>query len=290
LVHGVTVTGGAGGNELQGSSGELTPTTAAPTAGFVQAYIGGIHADDINAGPSGGDFIFGMGGDDTIALGTGHGGIDTIGVALYHEGGSGSSGSTFVQAITDIVNLGEIGVNGYLGALSQITTVSGFNLGPSGDVLDFSVSSWARGAIAGAGGFDFGLENNSGTGHPAPGPATMQLISTPGAATNGSDITLDNIATYADAAHLQTALTTATVGNIVLFPANLTPHFLYHILVAYGTGTGVNIADVEIFNNTGTGQSQDTSNPGLTVIAHDLVDLVGTASLGNMNPHNIQFV
>jgi hypothetical protein len=286
LNHGVTVAGGtdaAGANLLQGSSGPLVTTTAASSSGT--AYIGGVADDTIFGGAGGGDNIFGMGGNDQIHLGT-HGANDTVWIGFYHEGGS--PGTNFHQAITDVVGGVEIGVNFYLGSLAAITTVSGFQLGATGDILNFGYQSWMHTGLS-LGGTDFGLENNNGTANTFSGPASMELVATPGFITTGAVVTLDNIATYANAGALQAALTTGGVGNINFGNYSFPVHSLDHHLVAYGTGTGVNIADVELFNQTGSGQLVDTANPSLTVIVHDLVDLVGTASLGNLNPHNIQF-
>jgi hypothetical protein len=61
-------------------------------------------------------------------------------------------------------------------------------------------------------------------------------------------------------------------------------------LVAYSTGTGINIADVSVVNATGATQSSDSANANLTVTVHDLVHLTGTSSLGTLASHNIHFV
>ena len=61
---------------------------------------------------------------------------------------------------------------------------------------------------------------------------------------------------------------------------------LYDMLVAYGTGTAINIADVQ-FTGNGTGSTE-----GLTINASDMVQLVGLTSLLNLGTHiaDIQFV
>jgi hypothetical protein len=212
LVHGITVTASAtdtsGPNLLLGSSGTL----ALDTNG--NGFVGGIAADTITGG-KGADNIFGMGGNDDITLksaGTSAATDSTVWIGVYHEGGN--PGTNFVQAITDIVGGTEIGVNGYLGVLSNVTTVHNFVLGPTGDVLNFNPSSWATGVLSGPG-FDFGLmENTFGLAIPHGVDATMGLISTPGAAPPPADITLDNVSTYPNAAALDAALKTATVGDI----------------------------------------------------------------------------
>ena len=47
------------------------------------------------------------------------------------------------------------------------------------------------------------------------------------------------------------------------------------ILVAYNTGTGVNIADVELQNTNGGGSTTDTAASGMAVHATDLVSITG---------------
>ena len=225
-----------------------------------------------------------MGGSDTINLGAaGH--TDDVWIGVYHEGGVG--GTNFVQAITDIVGGGEIGANFYLGALHAITTVTGFTLGAGGDILTFSPSSWAHAALAV--GFDFGLETNTGLFFSAvPHDASLELVAAPGFITTGADVTLDHIGNYANAAALQTALTTLGVGDInfgnYAFPTNSIDHHL----VAYNTGSGVNIADVEL-STGGASFNTDTAS-GIGVTVHDLVTLVGATDVAGMVPANIHFI
>ena len=71
--------------------------------------------------------------------------------------------------------------------------------------------------------------------------------------------------------------------------ATLTAHGVFDVLVAYGTGTGVDIADVTLFNPTAAPDPETQRIASLMVIVHDLVDLVGTTSLGTLNAHNIFF-
>jgi hypothetical protein len=285
LVHGVTVTGSAGSaNLLQGSAGTLTATNATNGV-YSQAYIGGIHADTITGG-SAADNVYGEGGNDTVNL---NGGSDAVWFGVIHEQDVLGDSANFIQAVTDINSGEEIGVNGYLGVLANITTVNGFNLGATGDVLNIAPGSWALGTLFGGSGFDFGLLDNQGNLIGFNHDASMALIAQPGATPNLAEVTLDNIATYANAGALLAALKTPTVGDIN-FGIGIAPGELFHVLIAYGTGTGVNIADLSVLNTTGSGQLFETANANLTFSAHDLVDLVGTTSLGNLNPHNIHFV
>ena len=69
-ADGITVTGsdvgvGGGNNLLQGTTGTLTHTVAAPFAGNAPAFIGAVGNDTITGGRHA-DNIFGMGGNDVI--------------------------------------------------------------------------------------------------------------------------------------------------------------------------------------------------------------------------------
>jgi hypothetical protein len=273
---GVTVTGSATGtNLLQGTSGTIVLDSAG------NGFVGNWGNDHITGG-AGADNIFGMGGNDDITLNSASSGVW---IAAYKSGAAAAPTGVFVQAITDIVGGAETFVNGYG---TDITTVHNFTLGPSGNVLAFHAASWATGAITG--GFDFGLTNQLNGAPIVPGDATVQLVSTPGAAPT-KDVALDNIATYANATAFNNALHAGGVGDLLFFSgsAGIGPGDQFHVMVAYGTGTGVNIADVDLFNQTGAIQTGDTANPNLTVTAHDVVDLVGTTSLGTLASHNIHF-
>jgi hypothetical protein len=281
-TNGVTVTGSAtdsgGANLLMGSSGEIVLDHNG------NGFVGDVGSDTITGG-AGADNIFGLGGNDVINLNSTD---STVWIGMYKSGSSTTTG-IFVQAITDIVGGSETFVNGF-GTGGDVTTVHGFTLGPTGDILNFNPSSWAVGALST--GFDFGLQNNAGSGTVPHGVnATLQLITAPGSTPNGSDVTLDGIAVYSNATALTNALHQATVGDTFLTGTHvIIAHAVINQLFAYNTPTGVNIADVTTVNNVGTTQSSDSANTNLTVTAHDLVDLVGTTSLGTVASHNIHFV
>ena len=289
LNHGVTVTGSlselAGANLLQGSSGKLVLDTHG------NGFIGGV-ASDVITGGHGADNIFGMGGNDLIHLnsaGTSAATDSTVWIGEYHEGGS--PGTNFTQAITDIVGGGEIFTNFYEGSLNNITTVTGFVTGPAGDVIKFDPASWATGALAG-GVVDAGLQKSLAGGVGA-GDASLQLLTTPGThpAAGGVDVILDGISQYAGQTAFNNALHQATVGDINISDTGVIINkALVHVLVAYSTGTGINIADVTMENTSGATQTADTANGALHVSAEDLVDLTGTAALGTLASHNIHFV
>jgi hypothetical protein len=84
-------------------------------------------------------------------------------------------------------------------------------------------------------------------------------------------------------------LHTANGGNIV-FNSSLNPGDIQHHLVAVNVGNDVHITDVAIQNFGGFTTTQDTADPNLSVVVHDLIDLVGTGQVGNMLPHNIHFI
>src|SRR5262249_34380006 len=130
---------------------------------------------------------------------------DTVWIGGIHEQGIATGSTTFIQAITDINGGNEIGVNGYLGVLSNVTVVNGFNLGATGDVLEFAPGSWARGNIN-SGGIVRGLQTNDGLNVTAGHNASLGLISQPGTTPPAGDVTLDAIATYANAGALLAAL------------------------------------------------------------------------------------
>ena len=122
--------------------------------------------------------------------------------------------------------------------------------------------------------------------------ASLQLLTAPGAIpTLAPDVILDGLSTYSNAAALNSALHAAGVGDINLSDTGLViTGVVEHVLVAYGTGSGVNIADVELVNTSGATQTADTANAALSVTALDLVSLTGTTALGDLVGHNIHFV
>jgi hypothetical protein len=148
---GVTVFGGTGpGNILQGSIG--------PPLSFVTFSNGGTGvsvgagADNIKGGSGGSDLIFGDGGPDTISL-PNHSLSDAIAFGEFQE-----QGNSHVLAMTDGMDLvypGSWGVgttpsaipslflNATTGGTSaDMTVITGFHAGSSGDLLEFKVKAW----------------------------------------------------------------------------------------------------------------------------------------------------
>jgi len=291
LFHGVDVFGSNNGvNLLQGSSGPLTLDAAG------NGFIGGFAADTINAGTQGGDNIFGEGGNDIINLAGAAHASDKVWIGTYDASDGGAPadlGTLYHQAITDInpaIQGGnEIGANGYLGAISAVTTINGYVNGATGDQINFSVGDWASGTL-GSGAHDYGLLAASGAPIVA-GTSTMQLVTAPGTAVPTAEVVLDGITTYANAAQLQSQLAVGTVGDIELAPAGtLGAGDIFHVLMAYSTGTQIDIADVSIMNTTGAAISGiDTAKAGLSISVHNLVDITGISNLGLLNPHDITF-
>jgi hypothetical protein len=213
------------------------------------------------------------------------------------------------------------------GSTTSLLTIHGFDVGPNivtGDTLAFNASDWAISSPGGlsSGGTAWGLETTDGfevafgfgttqIGSSTGGNAILCNIGTAGEGTASTTapsaaVTLDSIGVYANASALVKALTTASVGDIVFDQAfSLAKGDIEHILVAYNTGKGIDIADVTLtalaaINNasgiTGANAADafaiDTANPNLKVTAVDMVAIVGTSStlnVGLLGSHNIVF-
>ncbi len=214
------------------------------------------------------------------------------------------------------------------GSTTSLLTINGFQVGPNvvtGDTLAFNASDWAISPVTGdlvGGGTDWGLNSTDG-GFVAFGAGTVQIGSSTGAnailcniGTAGEGtatttapsaaVTLDSIGVYANASALVKALTTASVGDIVFDQqSGLAKGDIEHILVAYNTGKGIDIADVTLTAlsaisvasgitgaNAADAFAIDTANANLKVTAVDMVALVGTSStlnVGLLGSHNIVF-
>ena len=116
--------------------------------------------------------------------------------------------------------------------------------------MNIGFAGWAHsvGGLTG-GGTAFGLEVADGSAFVGAGAATLgSIVTLPGTDPGPVSVTLDGITTFGNAAALQTVLTTT---GAILFNggATLAAHSVFDVLVAYGTGTGVDIADVTLFNN-----------------------------------------
>ena len=282
--YGITVNGATGGADLlQGVSGLLTARLATN-----DAFIGAVGSSSITGSNVGGDNIFPEGGNTTVTLGAGHGTSDTVWFGFYDLGG------IIDQAITDIHNGVEIGVNAYLGFLSNVTTINNFQVGATGDVIEFGPNDWVgtsgSKALA-SGGLDFGLSRADGGAAVAPGPSTMQLITAAATAAGPVNVVLDGIAHYGSDAAITTQLENSGVGNIVFDTSvpKLGANNEIHVLIAYSTGSEIHIADLTLLNATGSAQTADTANPNIAIQVHTLDVITGVSVVGLLNTHNIFF-
>jgi hypothetical protein len=308
-VSGVDVFGGTSGNTLQGSLGlgaASTVTFSNGKTGVTDTFIG---ADHIQGGSGGGDFIYGDGGPDTIFLPT-HSQPDAV---VFGEDFMGS-----VKDVLAITDGSDVAYPGYWGASATkipipslfsgstggtstgMTTITGFNLGGGGDVLEFGVAAW-NGASTGSVGHALKGDLVGLTGlFPVPtGAATLSPVWA-SSSSNGLLTASENMLLYApsgvtetNAQQLAAQLHTSS-GAIVLPGAPnlgyIPPGQDLHILVAYDASAGsahaVNIADVDLVNTTSSNQS---STANLNVYASDMVHLTGV-SLASLTSANINFV
>jgi hypothetical protein len=243
---------------------------------------------------TGANNFFPEGGFDSIFLRSS--GREDIWFAQYDVGHTGTSGVgvTHTQAITDVVNGFESYVNNYFFATLGVSGVSGgipFTLGNPGDVIHLSGFSWGTGTLFN-GGTDSGLVSNTGASLGGfTGDASMFNVGSAGQSITAGIVVLDSIATYANFTDYVNALKTATVGNLFFSVDSLPINGLEHHLIAVNIGNDVHITDVVLRNDSGAIiAGVDTANPGINVQVHDLIDLVGVGQVGNMLPHNINFV
>jgi hypothetical protein len=226
--------------------------------------------------------------------------------------GPGVSATTSASGVGNTVAIGSQGVTG---SATSSLTVNNFVEGSAsqhGDTLVFNPLDWAASFIPlNNGTFDIGLVN-AHTGVGIGGVAGVALLaqetyigSTAGAGgviTASTTVVEDGIAGYSNAAQLAKALATYSQGAIG--GIDIAAHTTEHILVAYNNNVtgGVTIDDVTLVNTTnshmyntagGTNINGTGFGAGLTVIAVDMVNIVGTTanpvSVGNLDPHNIQF-
>ena len=148
---GVTVLGGTGPNELQGSLGRVSTVTFTngSTGWAAMDFVG---ADNITGGSAGGDLIFGDGGADVITL-PNHSLPDTV---VFGQDAMGDKND--VLAITDgndVAYLGSWGAGATTatipalfggsitgGTSADMTVIAGFRAGSGGDLLEFALAAW----------------------------------------------------------------------------------------------------------------------------------------------------
>lgn len=282
---------------------------------------GGAGVDQGGNAKLGGDNFFGAGGDDTITLSTTSGrAASTVWIGVYNVGhgdgslGTADVGATYGQAITDVVLDAAAGkyvenyVNGYgYGYESDpdfqgfATVVQNFEPGAHADIVSFYAPNWATGPLGTAapsstdGPLALGLLTAGGQAI-APGDKTViRSITTPGAVVDkAANVIANDIGVYADAQTLAAAL--ASPLSSVRFNRStsqlFTPGSIEHLLMAYRTPTGVNIADVRIENVSAGASfnSFDTADQALVQVdVTDLVILQGLPSLDALTGDNIKF-
>jgi hypothetical protein len=284
-----------GPNLLQGGSGPIALDLNGHAAGD------GVFSATTNVGF--GELVGGFGPSDNFFPESpfftvfGEGGTDQIWFAQYDIGHTGvaSPGTVIPQAVTDVFGSSGSQFEEFANSYGFTPdTVNQFALGSSGDVLNLNTSSWATSASAGlfSGGTDLGLTDNSGaqiTTHGA--DATMALYhGMPGdTITTNFQVTLDGLATYVSFNDFVNALESPGMGNIN-FDTFINPGDIQHHLVAANVNNDIILSDVTLTNTTGVALVAGTANAGVSVVVHELVDLVGVGNVGNMLPHNIHFV
>jgi hypothetical protein len=290
---------------MDGADTFFSGTTGAVITGSATGHnqiIGG-HGGDVITGGTGGDTIWTNGGADTIKLGT-PGAHDDIHISgfpskwsmtnNFNEAQPGfwgvAPGATTGVPIFDPAGIFSATNGTATGTSADIVTISNFDVGlgastdqlifhgasnggnawgPIGGVQNNSQGGTAWGISAG----NFGLFPAAGDAHFAPvGPLL------PNADVIQVSANLPNAAALASFLH--------STGTALVTPTALANNQDFHILFAYSSGDGVNIADVDILNNSGANQ---TSTANMNVYASDLVHLTGV-SLASLTEHNVQFV
>jgi hypothetical protein len=317
---GVTVLGGTGPNELQGSLlqgslGEVSKVTFTNgSTGW--AATGFVGADHITGGSAGGDLIFGDGSADVITL-PNHSLPDTV---VFGQDTMGNTND--VLAITDgndVAFLGSWGAGATTatiptlfpgsssgGTSADMTVITGLRAGSAGDVLEFELAAWNGDSfgvfpIAASKGDLVAL---NGLFVPKPGAAQLSAVWVD-SGSNNSLKAADNVLLYAPSdASVQNAQQLAaqlhSSSDAIVLPGAasglgfIPPGQHAHILVAYDASFSllgsvhpvVNIADVDLVN---TSASNQTSTANLNVYASDMVSLTGV-SLTGLTSANIHYL
>ena len=81
-----------------------------------------------------------------------------------------------------------------------------------------------------------------------------------------------------------------STSKLRLWTLSIGPGDIQHHLVAVNVNNDIIVSDVTLTNTTGGFLEAGTANAGVSVAIHELVDIVGAGSVGNMLPHNIHFV
>jgi len=274
---GITVKGGntTGSNILQGSLSAVTTPGTINGGTFLGTAVGNDH---ITGGNSFGDKIYDTGGSEVDAtLNINIGFHDVYKYSMFSTDDGGTDKILAVTFTSDVV------------ARENTLTINNFDNGPGGShsQVQFSELSWGQAAGI------HGLIEGDLAAAPL-GNANTFLLGSSGVTLNAAtDLVLDNIATFANAAALTGSALGVSNGGSFNFAAATVAANSYHLLIAYSTGvvdgaglTVVNVADVDFFGN-GT-----TNTNGMVVLAaHDVASLhlhTGTTVTG-IDASNIFF-
>ena len=277
-----TVSSTSAGSLLQGTligtgPADLTPGTGVDSltdlAGGT-SFFGDGGADNITIGGGGnnihiGEFVLNINfGTDTPIVDQQT--VDAAGDASLGFWGATTNGQAISGSGAAIFGTAAVG-----GTSADMTTVTGFTIGASGDALTFHSAS-----------FGGGLTDPATMGHLSPLPTTaagdafaigFAGESIPANPPGAQDvrIVLDEISQFSSASDLAHSLVTPTVGDITL-AKGVAAHTSIDILVAYEVAGGgaINVAEVMVDNTTG-GTLTSTAAAGMHVYAQDLVHLTG---------------
>jgi len=270
----------------------ITPaenTINALVAGTASVITGTVNNETLAGGSHGYDILFPAGGADTINLSSASHAIETI-----YFGTTVSASGTAVVPITNASGVTQQGFWGNASAASglsantssDMSVVHNFTAGAAGDVVGFNVTAWGSGGTVNVSGMELGLVQGDAATSVVVGGAALGSVAAAGATlAANANVVVDSVAIYANAAALASALSNSS-GHLTFSGLGLWVGDDAHLLVAYSTGSSVNIADVK-FDNTTSAAQADTAN--LTVTASDMAQLVGV-SLAALTAHNLALV
>ena len=311
------------GSLVQGSLGAVTLIGGNAIAGSPGNFSGNVGNNSISIG-AGGDSVAGAGGADTInesahtVIGNAilFGGYENINAAhasitganVFTSLGAGSSitSNIVIQEITDGADDAYQGfwgqANGALpatisslfggaangGTSADMTTINGFvaGSGTAHDVLVFLSDAWDGGEGFSGSLFNAGATVIHNTANSLAGTPTVGVVVPNGAIPQvvaGDNFIIDNFTTMNNAAQL--ALDLNTIFPITL-PTGVTAGTNEHMLFAYQSPTGVNIADVDFVSTAGT--TTNTNAATMHIYASDMVHLAGV-SLSSLTNADIHF-
>jgi hypothetical protein len=291
---------------LHGSA-SLASITVIFSDGSTGGAFAQVGADHITGGSGGGDSIFGDGGPDVVTL-PNHSLPDAVTFGETKEGIT-----TGVLAITDGKDMAYPGYWGVSttptaiptlfsgstgGTSADMTAITGFGAGSSGDELEFRAAAW-NGSSAGFANPKGDLVTLNGALDVQPGAEQLSKVWV-NSASNSSLKASDTVLLYApsDASLLNAQQLAAQLhksADAIVLPGSghIAPSEDKHILVAYDASGPLasplpflHIADVDLVN---TSASNQTSTANLDIYASDMVSLVGV-SLSSLTSANIHFI